>query len=75
MKKIGNNSPQSNFHLEGHYVPSPLICNFDDPPSSGLKKENLGNSNKSEGINICSEDIFTLNLLRTNFYVRQAITS
>jgi hypothetical protein len=28
------------------------------------KKENLSNSNQSEGSNICLEDIFPLNLLR-----------
>ena len=37
MKKIGKNSPQSNFHMGGHYVPPPtLICNSDVPPSWGL---------------------------------------
>ena len=38
-KTIGKNSPQSNFHMGGHYVPplSPtLICNSDVPPSWGL---------------------------------------
>jgi hypothetical protein len=37
------------------------------------KKENLSNFNQSEGSNICSEDIFPLDLLRANFEVRQAI--
>ena len=37
MKKIGKNSPRSNIHMGGHYVPPPtLICNSDDPPSWGL---------------------------------------